>query len=65
MPDAVLREALSAKKLKELRRQRNRLEDTGAVTFDVASSPDRIGAALEAFLALEADRLEGRARHRA
>ena len=51
--DAVLREALSAKKLKELRRQRHRLEDTGTVTFDVASSPDRIGPALEAFLALE------------
>ena len=53
-PDAVLGDALSAKKLKELRRQRHRLEDTGAVSFAVASSPDRVGPALEAFLALEA-----------
>ncbi len=57
--DGVLRDALSAKKLKELRRQRHRLEDTGAVTFDVASSPERIGPALEAFLALEADGWKG------
>jgi CelD/BcsL family acetyltransferase involved in cellulose biosynthesis len=52
--DAVLRDALSAKKLKELRRQRHRLEDNGIVAFEVASSPERIGPALEAFLALEA-----------
>ena len=57
--DAVLRQALSAKKLKELRRQRHRLEDTGAVTFDVASSPEQIGPALEAFLALEAEGWKG------
>lgn len=58
-PDGVLREALSAKKLKELRRQRHRLEDTGTVAFGVASSPDRIGPALEAFLALEAKSWKG------
>jgi len=52
--DTVLREALSAKKLKELRRQRNRLEDAGPVTFEIASTPEQIGPALEAFLALEA-----------
>lgn len=57
--DGVIRKALSAKKLKELRRQRNRLEDTGAVTFDIASTPDRIGPALEAFLALEAKSWKG------
>lgn len=57
--DAVLRQALSAKKLKELRRQRHRLEDTGAVTFDVASSAEQIGPALEAFLALEAEGWKG------
>lgn len=51
--DTVLREALSAKKLKELRRQRHRLEDIGPVAFEVASAPERIGPALEAFLALE------------
>jgi CelD/BcsL family acetyltransferase involved in cellulose biosynthesis len=57
--DTVLRDALSAKKLKELRRQRNRLEDTGTVTFEVASSLDRIEPALEAFLALEAKGWKG------
>lgn len=57
--ETVLREALSAKKLKELRRQRHRLEDAGPVTFDVASSPDQIGPALEAFLALEASGWKG------
>jgi CelD/BcsL family acetyltransferase involved in cellulose biosynthesis len=51
--ETVLRDALSAKKLKELRRQRHRLEDTGPVVFEVASAPERIGPALEAFLALE------------
>ncbi len=57
--DIVLRDALSAKKLKELRRQRNRLEDGGTVTFDIASSTDRIGPTLEAFLALEAKGWKG------
>jgi hypothetical protein len=57
--DAVLRKELSTKKLKELRRQRNRLEDTGAVTFEVAATPDRVGPALEAFLALEAKGWKG------
>ncbi|MGV3633744.1 MAG: GNAT family N-acetyltransferase [Pseudorhodoplanes sp.] len=52
--DKALRDALSAKKLKELRRQRHRLEDTGAVRFEVAATPGKIGPALEAFLALEA-----------
>ena len=52
--DAVLRTALGPKKLKELRRQRNRLEDGGAVTFEMISDPQRIPAALEAFLQLEA-----------
>jgi CelD/BcsL family acetyltransferase involved in cellulose biosynthesis len=58
-PDAVLRDALSAKKLKELRRQRNRLEDEGPVSFEVADTPERIGPALEAFLALEAKGWKG------
>lgn len=58
-PEVVLREALSGKKLKELRRQRNRLEDAGPVHFDVASAPDEVGIALEAFLALEAKGWKG------
>ena len=57
--ETVLRGALSAKKLKELRRQRHRLEDTGRVSFDVASTPGQIGPALEAFLALEASGWKG------
>jgi CelD/BcsL family acetyltransferase involved in cellulose biosynthesis len=57
--ETLLRDALSAKKLKELRRQRNRLEDTGAVAFEAVSAPDRIGPALEAFLALEAKGWKG------
>jgi CelD/BcsL family acetyltransferase involved in cellulose biosynthesis len=52
--DHLLRTALSAKKLKELRRQRNRLEDDGAVAFESVSGPARIGPVLEEFLCLEA-----------
>ena len=50
----LLHEALGSKKLKELRRQRNRLAEHGAVSFDVARKPDEVAAALETFLALEA-----------
>jgi CelD/BcsL family acetyltransferase involved in cellulose biosynthesis len=52
--DEVLRDALGAKKLKELRRQRNRLGELGAISFDVARSPAAVAAALETFLMLEA-----------
>ena len=52
--DEVLQEALGAKKLKELRRQRNRLADHGAVHFDIARTPDEVAPAVETFLALEA-----------
>jgi CelD/BcsL family acetyltransferase involved in cellulose biosynthesis len=58
--ETVLRDALSAKKLKELRRQRHRLEDTGPVVFEVASEPERIGPALEAFLTLEDNGWKGK-----
>lgn len=50
----LLREALGAKKLKELRRQRNRLAEHGPVTFEVAKSAAGVAVALETFLALEA-----------
>ena len=40
--DELLREALGAKKLKELRRQRNRLAEHGAVHFDVARTPTEV-----------------------
>jgi O-antigen/teichoic acid export membrane protein/CelD/BcsL family acetyltransferase involved in cellulose biosynthesis len=45
--------ALSSKKRKELRRQRNRLEDAGELTFSL-SSPVQTAAALQEFLTLEA-----------
>lgn len=52
--DELLREALGAKKLKELRRQRHRLAEHGAVHFEVARRPAEVAAAIETFLALEA-----------
>ena len=52
--DDVLQDALPAKKLKELRRQRNRLGEHGAVRFDVARTPEAVAAATEIFLILEA-----------
>jgi CelD/BcsL family acetyltransferase involved in cellulose biosynthesis len=51
--EEVLRDALGAKKLKELRRQRNRLAEHGAIRFDVARTPEEIAAAIETFLTLE------------
>ncbi len=50
----LLRDALGAKKLKELRRQRHRLAEHGEVSFAVAQSPDDVARALEIFLGLEA-----------
>lgn len=58
--DTVLREALDAKKLKELRRQRNRLADHGEVVFAAATAPDDAARALEIFLTLEASGWKGR-----
>ncbi len=52
--DELLHESLGAKKLKELRRQRNRLAEHGAISFDVARAPAEVTAALRTFLALEA-----------
>lgn len=52
--EELLREALGPKKLKELRRQRNRLGDHGEVHFEIARTPGDVAAALETFLTLEA-----------
>ena len=52
--DELLREALGPKKLKELRRQRNRLAEAGAVHFETARTPGDVAAAIEIFLNLEA-----------
>lgn len=58
--ETLLREALGTKKLKELRRQRHRLEEHGPVTFDVARRIDDIKPALENFLQLEASGWKGK-----
>jgi CelD/BcsL family acetyltransferase involved in cellulose biosynthesis len=58
--EALLRDALGAKKLKELRRQRHRLAEHGAVKFDVARTPEEVTSAIETFLALEASGWKGR-----
>jgi CelD/BcsL family acetyltransferase involved in cellulose biosynthesis len=59
--DELLHDALGAKKLKELRRLRNRMaEQHGAVTFDVARTPNDVASALEIFLTLEASGWKGK-----
>ena len=58
--DALLRDALGARKLKELRRQRHRLEELGPVSFEVARTPREVRAALETFLQLEASGWKGK-----
>ncbi len=57
--DDLLREALGAKKLKELRRQRNRLAEHGAVAFEVARTSAEMATAVETFLTLEASGWKG------
>ena len=57
--DALLQDALGTKKLKELRRQRHRLAEHGAVSFEVARSPDEVAAAIETFMGLEASGWKG------
>lgn len=52
--DELLREALGAKKLKDLRRQRNRLAEHGEVSFHIARAPAEVAMAAEIFLKLEA-----------
>jgi CelD/BcsL family acetyltransferase involved in cellulose biosynthesis len=57
--DALLHDALGAKKLKELRRLRHRLAEHGVIRFEVARSPQEVAAALETFLKLEASGWKG------
>lgn len=52
--EGLLRESLGVKKLKELRRQRNRLAEHGEVSFQVSRATADVARALETFLALEA-----------
>jgi CelD/BcsL family acetyltransferase involved in cellulose biosynthesis len=58
--DELLRDALGAKKLKELRRLRNRLAEHGALDFNVARRTQDVAAALETFLKLEASGWKGK-----
>jgi CelD/BcsL family acetyltransferase involved in cellulose biosynthesis len=58
--EPLLQDALGPKKLKELRRQRNRLADDGEVRFSVSVSPQQTQAALEQFLKLEAAGWKGK-----
>ena len=58
--EELLHDALGAKKLKELRRQRHRLAEHGAVRFDVAHTREQVAAALETFLKLEASGWKGK-----
>ena len=52
--DDLLHDVLGGKKLKELRRQRNRLAEHGEVRFAVATSIEAVEEAIEVFLTLEA-----------
>ncbi|MBX3520628.1 MAG: GNAT family N-acetyltransferase [Xanthobacteraceae bacterium] len=58
--EVSLQDALGSKKLKELRRQRNRLADDGEVRFSVSVSPQQTEAALDAFMKLEAAGWKGK-----
>ena len=58
--DELLHEALGHKKLKELRRQRNRLADHGNIDFSIARAPGEVAAAIETFLKLEASGWKGK-----
>ena len=53
--------AIPHKKRKELRRQRKRLAEQGAVHFDIATAPPALAAALDDFFAVEAKGWKGRA----
>jgi len=57
--EELLRDGLGPKKLKELRRQRHRLAEHGAVAFEVARNPQDVASALETFLTLEASGWKG------
>jgi CelD/BcsL family acetyltransferase involved in cellulose biosynthesis len=57
--DEVLHDALGTKKLKEVRRLRNRLAEHGTVHFEVARTPADVACAIETFLVLEASGWKG------
>ncbi len=55
-----LENALSAKKRKELARQRRRLGDAGTIATSFAADPQEVGVALDAFMMLEQRGWKGR-----
>jgi CelD/BcsL family acetyltransferase involved in cellulose biosynthesis len=57
--DELLQDSLGSKKLKELRRLRNRLAEHGAIRFDIARDPAEVAVAIETFLVLEASGWKG------
>lgn len=57
--DTAIQASLGAKKVKELRRQRNRLSDDGEVAFKLAAPGAETATALDAFLKLEASGWKG------
>lgn len=57
--ETFARSFTSAKKRKELRRQRRRLEDIGTLIYTSARTPDEVRLAMEKFLALEASGWKG------
>ncbi len=58
-PEDYLRAGLGSKKLKELRRQNNRLEDMGPAEWTVSRTEQDVLAALGRFLTLEANGWKG------
>lgn len=60
-PEAFFETHWRAKKLKELRRLRRKLEETGPVVFRTARTSTQAAEALEHFLSLEASGWKGRA----
>jgi len=58
--ESLLRNALGRKKLKELRRQRHRLEEHGPMSVAVARAPQEVASATEIFLELEASGWKGK-----
>ncbi|MBO6717587.1 MAG: GNAT family N-acetyltransferase [Rhizobiaceae bacterium] len=60
--DTYLREALRSHHLREFRRLRRRLAESGKLEYHVARSADEIRLGVEAFLTLEADGWKGRER---
>lgn len=61
-PDAYLRQALNGHHLREFSRQKRRLAEKGAFSYDVVRSPDDVRVGLENFLSLEQSGWKGQER---